>query len=196
MTTQTTFMWPRRFHRSHSVGKRFPKIQKGVASLVSSYLEIEFHWPYPPTQALYPMVEGENGQRRWFLPVLPKWVLQGIGPDWGGRSGTVDVWVISNWWIHHFLDQLVRAKWELACPVPASSLVNRLTKLSVPWAGTRTCWLLHCLGAAEWSPGSGLRSLEIGQTPCMICMEQVTIPWAKKHLRSENSRSIESTVWS
>lgn len=127
MMTQTTFMWPRRFHRSHSVGKRFPKIQKGVASLVSSYLEIEFHWPYPHpgSQALYPMVEGENGQRRWFLPVLPKRVLQGIGPGRVGRSGTVDVWVISNWWIHHFLDQLVRAKWELACPVPASSLVKQ-----------------------------------------------------------------------
>ena len=29
---------------------------------------------------------------------------------------------------------------------------------------------------SEWSLGSGLRRLEIGQTPCMICMEQVTIP--------------------
>lgn len=33
---------------------------------------------------------------------------------------------------------------------------------------------------SEWSLGSGLHSLEIGQTPCMICMGQVTIPGAKK----------------
>ena len=81
MMTQTTFMWPRRFHRSHSVGKRFPKIQKGVASLCELVSGNWIPLALPPPR--HPGLLSHGGGWEWTEEVISTCVTQmGFTGNW------------------------------------------------------------------------------------------------------------------